>query len=69
MLDSLLDKCQNIWDSIISLPNQIYSMFDLALLTLSETLNGVYQAVMSVPSAIVNGIKEIFIPDTAVIET
>lgn len=59
---------QSIIDSVSNLPTLIFSFFENILTTISNTLGDVWEAITSLPGLILDGIKDIFVPDTAVIE-
>lgn len=77
---SLLDGIKGVWQSIINLPSRIASALSSAfdsvvnvLTSLKNTLVGwlsdIWDSIKSLPKSILDGIKDIFVPDSGYIDT
>ena len=58
--ESLLNS---IWNTIKSLPSEIYNLFKSLFDAIHEVLSNVWDAITSLPDLIINGIKKIFVPE------
>lgn len=61
-LDSVVGGLKTIWQTLSNLPSLIGS-------ALTDLFNGVKNAIVALPNAIINGVKSIFVPDADYIDS
>lgn len=68
-LSSIADGLKTLWQSITNLPSLIWSSFKDAFDTVIDWLYDIVVAIFELPGKVLEGIKEIFIPDTEEIDS
>lgn len=68
-LSSIADGLKTVWQSVTNLPSLIWSAFKDAFDTVTDWLYDIVVAIFELPGKVLEGIKEIFIPDTEEIES
>lgn len=67
-LSGIISGLENIWEKITNIPSVITDWFATVYNTLFDKLRELGENIKSLPTTVLNGLKEIFIPDTADIE-
>lgn len=65
----MFDGIKNLWESVCNLPSLIWNSFKASFDTLWNWLKDIFNKIVELPKNILDGIKEVFIPDTNDINT